>query len=93
MNHKAQRNRDVMASADMLQKAANWLADRGFALLYANIGVYPEPRISVAAGPACRDLKRLGAVTVGQTNVNGRAQIRWEGSVEGCRVEWLEDAA
>lgn len=85
------RTLQVIEGIDQVARAVVWLSRMGLVLLSVEVGRRPCPLITVEPPRKPLALRQLRATTIGQINTRGLRQVHWQGQLEGCRVEWLED--
>ncbi len=76
-----------------LRLASAWLNAHRATLLYSIIGLQSKPVINIAQGGVTnklRAVRKFQAEAMGRVHDLSGESVRWQASLFGCHVEWLE---
>lgn len=76
-----------------LRLALAWLNAHRATLLYSMIGMQAKPVINIAQGGVTnklRAVRKFQAEAMGRVHDLSGESVRWQASLFGCHVEWLE---
>lgn len=88
---KPAKPKALMDQIHDLEEAVAFLKTHSAQILYASVGIHPQPVISIVGGKACVLLKKgYAGQTCGRERLDTVVMVRWQAMVLGCKVEWLE---